>query len=353
MKLLSVVGARPQFVKIAPLHREISKRNHLHHFILHTGQHYDFNLSEVFFRELEIPKPSFHLEVNERSLASSTEIIQKKIEAILEIERPDIVIVLGDTNSTLAGALASKNFNIKLAHIEAGLRSFNNSMPEEKNRVATDRISDFLFCPTTEAVNNLMRERLNTNRRILLSGDVMLDAYNFFSKKIERTTSLIIPDEPFILCTLHRQGLVQSRDKLSEVVKALNEINGQIPIILPAHPRLRLVINEFGLRPHFKIIEPVGYLNMLALIKACNLVMTDSGGLQKEAFFSKKICITLRDETEWTELVQAHVNFIAGDSSSEKIIDTFKKSLDIQGSFDDKFYGEGNASEIIVKELIS
>jgi UDP-GlcNAc3NAcA epimerase len=353
MKLLSVVGARPQFVKVAPLHQAISRKNNLQHLILHTGQHYDFNLSEVFFKELAIPQPFFHLEVNERSLASSIEPMQKKIEIVLATESPDIVIVLGDTNSTLAGALAAKNFDIKLAHIEAGLRSYNNAMPEEKNRVATDKLSDLLFCPTAESVNNLVKEGLNTNNKVILSGDIMLDAYNYYSKKIGEHTNLIIPEEPFILCTLHRQSLVQSSTKLFEVIKALNEINRQIPIIVPAHPRLRHVITEFGLQPQFTIIEPVGYLNMLALLKACDLVMTDSGGLQKEAFFAKKICITLRDETEWTELVQAHVNFIAGDSSAEKIIATFNNAIRTKGTFDDKFYGEGNAAEIIVQGLTS
>lgn len=350
MKVFSIVGARPQFIKVAALHRAIIKKNNLQHFILHTGQHYDDNLSEIFFKELNIPKPAFSLNLTQNAESSGNEMLEK-IEHIFANENPDLVIVYGDTNSTLAGALAAQKQNIKLAHIEAGLRSYNHSMPEENNRVETDKISDILFCPTKNAVENLIGEGIEkTEKKIVFSGDVMLDAYDFFSAKIESGSQENIT-EPFILCTLHRQSLVQSTDKLSEVIKALNEINKQIPIILPAHPRLQEVIESLNLQIYFTIIEPVGYFKMLELLNDCTLVITDSGGLQKEAFFSKKVCVTLRDETEWTELTEAGINFIAGDSSYKKIINTFEKARTIKGDFNKSFYGDGNAAEIIANNI--
>ncbi len=354
MKIFSIVGTRPQFIKVAALHREIVGRKNLQHYIFHTGQHYDDNLSEIFFTELGMPKPSFHLNIEDRSLASSVKHMEEKIERIFSRESPDIVIVFGDTNSTLAGALAAKNKNIRLAHIEAGLRSFNNLMPEEINRIATDNISNLLFCPTTIAMANLAKEQLNRNdQKIILSGDIMLDAYNYyFKKKIERKINKSFPSS-FILCTLHRHTLVNSPDKMREIIKSLNEINRKIPIILPAHPSLRNTISQLGLQTDFIITEPVGYLEMIDLLRCCTLVITDSGGLQKEAFFSKKVCITLRNETEWTELVASGVNFLAGDSSSEKIIKILEKAIDIKANFKQKFYGDGNAAEIIVNEIIS
>lgn len=354
MRLFSIVGARPQFVKVAALHRAIIKKNNLQHFILHTGQHYDYNLSEIFFRELDIPKPSFHININERSLASSTSHIQKKIEDVLKAENPDTIVVFGDTNSTLAGALAAKSLHIKLAHVEAGLRSYNNSMPEEINRIETDKISDLLFCPTTQAIKNLVQEGFNnSDKKVIQSGDIMLDAFNYYSEKItDFNSNAVLPKTAFILCTLHRESLLRSAEKMKEIVKALNEINGLIPIILPAHPRLQEVIYNLHLETDFTITEPVGYLNMLALLRSCTLVLTDSGGLQKEAFFSKKICVTLRDETEWTELIYSEVNFLAGDSSSKKIVSTFNTVFNKTGNFDNKFYGDGNAAENIVEELI-
>ena len=310
MKVLSIVGARPQFIKVAALHRAIIKEKKLQHFILHTGQHYDYYLSEIFFKELEIPKPDFHLKINDPSLAASAMRMTDGIEKILIIEKPDVVIVFGDTNSTLAGALATKKLNLKLAHVEAGLRSYDNSMPEETNRIQTDKISDLLFCPTERAINNLLEEGFNeSDCKIILSGDIMLDAMKYYGEKLNRTgkRGKIIPENNFILCTLHRQSLVQSSEKLIEVVNALNEINREISILMPAHPRFKKSVNELGLRIDFDMIEPVGYLDMITLLKNCTTVITDSGGLQKEAFFYKKPCITVRNQTEWTELVVAGV----------------------------------------------
>jgi UDP-GlcNAc3NAcA epimerase len=351
MKIFSIVGARPQFIKVAALHRAIKKHKKLQHYILHTGQHYDYKLSGIFFKELEIPKPAYHLNLDEGISASSTECMQKEIEEILADEKPDLVTVLGDTNSTLAGALAAKNTKIKLAHIEAGLRSFNISMPEEFNRIQTDKLSDILFCPTTQSVNNLNQECLNINAKIILSGDIMLDAFNYYAGKLKAKKQTTEHLKNFILCTLHRESLVQSPKKIVEVIKALNDINKKFPILLPSHPRLKNFISTLGLQIDFTIMEPVGYLEMITLLKACSLVITDSGGLQKEAYFSEKMCLTLREETEWTELVKAGVNFIAGDSSAENIISCFEKAVAAKENFNEKFYGNGNAAEIIVDEI--
>jgi len=356
MKVLSIVGARPQFIKVAALHRAIIKEKKLQHFIVHTGQHYDYNMSEVFFKELEIPKPDFDLEVNDLSLAASTKRMTDSIKKILTIEKPDVVVVFGDTNSTLAGALAAKKLNLKLAHVEAGLRSYDISMPEETNRIQTDKISDLLFCPTERAINNLLEEGFNkSDSKIILTGDIMLDAMNYYTKKLTdiNYNDKLIPKNNFVLCTLHRQKLVQSYKKLAEVVKALNEINKQIPILMPAHPRLKKMVNESGLQIDFKMIDPVGYLDMIALLKNCTAVITDSGGLQKEAFFCKKPCVTVRNETEWTELVDAGVNFIAGDSSAKEILIAFHKALKTKNNFEDKFYGNGDSAGIIVEELVN
>ncbi len=355
MKVFSIVGARPQFIKLAALHRAIVKKNNLKHFILHTGQHYDYNMSEVFLKELDIPKPDFHLNVNEPSLAPSITRMMEGIDKILAAEKPDVVIVYGDTNSTLAGALTAKKLNIKLAHVEAGLRSYDNSMPEETNRIQTDKISDLLFCPTITAINNLLEEGFSkSDCKIILSGDIMLDAMNYYAEKLNDTSNnkKITPVNNFILCTLHRQNLVQSYEKLTEVVKALNEISLQIPIIMPAHPRFKRVVNKFGLRIDFNMIEPVGYLDMIAMLKNCTAVITDSGGLQKEAFFCKKPCITVRNETEWSELVLAGVNFIAGDSFAKEIIIAYHKAINTKNNFEEKLYGNGDCAEIIVEELI-
>ncbi|CAN5226138.1 UDP-N-acetylglucosamine 2-epimerase (non-hydrolyzing) [soil metagenome] len=348
MKFISIVGARPQFIKVAALHRSLKSKENIDHLILHTGQHYDHSLSAIFFKELEIPEPFAHLELTDENNRFSVPLIQQKTEQILTAEKPDVVIVYGDTNTTLAGARAAKNCNIRLAHVEAGLRSFNNEMPEEYNRLETDTISDFLFCPTQTSVDHLTKEK--AHGKIVLCGDIMLDAFNFYSQKATARTAVDITD--FILSTLHRESVVESAEKLSEVVNALNKINETMRVIVPAHPRLKARLHQIEIPVNFRIIEPVGYLEMIGLLQRCRLVMTDSGGLQKEAFFSKKVCITLRKETEWTELVAANVNFLAGDDSRDKILAVYKEGMASHPSFEEKFYGDGNAAEIIVETLL-
>lgn len=352
MKVISIVGARPQFIKVAALQRAFAKEEKIQHLIVHTGQHYDYYLSEIFFKELEIPEPHFHLTAEDTSLAASTNRMTAAIGDILIAEKPDIVMVFGDTNSTVAGALAAKKLHIRIAHAEAGLRSYNMSMPEENNRITTDKISDFLFCPTTRAVNNLAAEGINNDKQtIVLSGDLMLDAINYYSGKGNPNSKLTSLPQDFIVCTFHRHGLVTSPPQLKEVIKALNEINTKTPVVLPAHPRFKNMVSGLGVAIDFAIIEPVGYLDMITLLKRCSMVITDSGGLQKEAFFCKKICITVRNETEWKELVEAGVNFIAG-TSCETILGAFDKARKAQGNFNGNFYGDGKSAYLITRTLL-
>ena len=353
MRLLSIAGTRPQFIKMAALHRAVVKKDGLQHLLLHTGQHYDYNLSAIFFKELEIPAPDFHTSVSDNSQAALTERMRREIIDVLMKEKPDVVIVYGDTNSTMAGAAAAKELNITLAHVEAGLRSYDNSMPEEFNRVQTDKISDLLFCPTKNAIEILLQEGFNKSK-VIFSGDIMLDSFNYYLEKIKQvnTEKAAVTNQDFILCTLHRQGLVESEQNLNEVVKALNEINQLTKIVLPAHPRLRKAIADLNTEINFNIVEPVGYLDMIRLLQNCTSVITDSGGLQKEAYFCRKMCVTVRENTEWKELVDAGVNFIAGDSSAEKIVAAHRKAISSKDNFENNFYGDGNAGKIIVENIL-
>jgi len=350
MKILTVIGARPQFVKMAALNRAIQKRNRIQSIILHTGQHYDANMSDIFFKELELPEPDYNLNINQISREEAISQMSGSIREILIKEKPEIVIVFGDTNSTLAGALAANAEKIPLAHIEAGLRSYNTTMPEEINRVKTDQLSDFLFCPTRKAIDNLSKEGITKN--VYLSGDIMLDAINYYSNKIKKSVDhkSSTHEGDFILCTLHREQLVESKEELNGVIKALNEINRQVAVIMPAHPRTRKAIKNCPAIAEFKIIEPVGYLEMLGLLNNCKLVITDSGGLQKEAFWCKKLCITIRNETEWTELVGAGVNILAG-TEYERILSAFKSIQSIHGDFSRSLYGNGNTANMIVETI--
>jgi len=351
MKIVTVVGARPQFIKAAPVSREFSKAG-IKEALVHTGQHFDENMSDIFFNQMNIPRPDYFLNINSLNHGAMTGRMMEKIEEILLNEKPDYLLVYGDTNSTLAGALAASKLQIKIIHVEAGLRSFNMAMPEEINRIVADRLSSLLFCPTDTAVQNLKSEGFeNFNCRIIKNGDVMQDAALMF-KEYEQKPDINIPDN-FVLCTLHRQENTDDEKKLKSILNALEEISGQIKILLPLHPRTQKKIGEYNLSvsENIKIISPVGYLNMLYLLKRCSLVMTDSGGLQKEAFFFQKMCITLRDETEWTELVEGGFNFITG-SEKEKIISAFLKAKNSNPDFNVNLYGNGEASKIIADEIL-
>jgi UDP-GlcNAc3NAcA epimerase len=352
LKIITIIGARPQFIKAAVISNEISGRAMLNETIIHTGQHFDKNMSDVFFKQMQIPKPKYHLNINSLNHGAMTGQMLEKIENVLTEEKPDIVIVYGDTNSTLAGALAAKKLDIKVAHIEAGLRSFNMKMPEEINRIVTDRISDFLFCPTKIAVKNLKNEGFeNFNCSIINSGDVMYDAVLHFSE-LESDPG-IEGIEDFVLVTVHRQENTDDIHKLRSIFSALNSISKKTKIIIPVHPRTRKIIEsklESMISNDITLIEPVGYLEMLYLLKRCKLVMTDSGGVQKEAFFFGKYCITLREETEWVELVEGGYNKLAG-FSEDRILDEFNSSFFKEFKSNNSLYGNGNASSVIINTI--
>lgn len=352
MKIITVLGARPQFIKAGSVSREIAKYNELNEVIIHTGQHYDANMSDVFFDEMQIPRPKYHLSVGGKNHGAMTGQMMEKIEEIALIENPDLIMVYGDTNSTLAGALVASKLHIKLAHIEAGLRSFNMRMPEEINRILTDRVSNLLFCPTINAVQNLRNEGFdNFACKIIQNGDVMQDGALFYKKFARKPKQLI--QENFILCTIHRAENTDDLERLKSILVALIEIGKEIQIILPLHPRTRNAIDKLELKiSNIMLIEPVGYLEMVWLIEHSNLVITDSGGLQKEAYFFKKTCLTLRDETEWVELVDIGVNQLVG-TNTENILYAYRNREMSQFSIEEStLYGDGHASEKIIKELI-
>ena len=375
MELITVIGARPQFIKAAVVSRALTIYNQgvnrsslkINEKIVHTGQHYDINMSQIFFKELEIPEPEYNLDIGSGSHGEMTGAMIQKIEEVLLKEKPDCVLVYGDTNSTLSGALSAVKLHIPVAHVEAGLRSYNRRMPEEINRLVTDHISDILFCPTEQAIVNLRAEGIvseekqdgplhkidNRHRKVVLVGDVMLDSV-FYHRQFSLKPEFELP-EKFILATLHRAENTDNLDRLKKIFKAFEKLSGRTYIILPLHPRTKKTIT--GLISHssiskLRIVEPVSYREMIYLLEKCSLVMTDSGGLQKEAFFFKKPCVTLRDETEWTELVTLGYNSIAG-SDTKKILDAVHIMLNKKIDSTVNLYGKGDAGKRIVNILES
>ncbi|HRN40934.1 MAG TPA: UDP-N-acetylglucosamine 2-epimerase (non-hydrolyzing) [Vicingus sp.] len=354
MKILTILGARPQFIKAAALSRVFRAYKDITEVIVHSGQHFDKNMSDIFFEEMEIPKPNYFLDINSLNHGAMTGRMMEKIEEIIEKENPDYVLVYGDTNSTLAGAITAKKKHVKLIHVEAGLRSFNMNMPEEINRILTDRISDYLFCPTTQAKKNLLEEGFdNFNCNIEVVGDVMEDAVRFYSEKAILTSNVLVENNlnEYVLCTIHRQENTDDLARLSQLINAINEINSSIQVVLPLHPRTRNIISKNNIKVNAKMIAPVGYLDMLNLTKNAKLVLTDSGGLQKEAFMLKKFCITLRNETEWVELIENEVNFLAG-ADTKKIVSLALNKLKTPFTCNKNLYGGGKASEKIVDYLL-
>lgn len=352
MKILTILGARPQFIKAGSVSREIAKYKNIQEIIVHTGQHYDTNMSDVFFEEIQIPKPTYFLGIGGKSHGSMTGQMIEKIEEVALQENPDWIMVYGDTNSTLAGAIVASKLHIKLAHVEAGLRSFNMKMPEEVNRILTDRVSNILFCPTQMAIQNLKNEGFdNFDCRIVKSGDVMQDGAIFY-KNLAVKPNVDIKND-YILCTIHRAENTDNKTRLMSIFEALEEISIEKQVILPLHPRTKKILENLGLKiEHLTIIDPVGYLEMVWLIDNCDFVMTDSGGLQKEAFFFEKQCITLRDETEWVELVKCGVNTLVG-ANKEKILNASKNNSDFNlDNLKLNLYGDGKASENIIKEFL-
>lgn len=354
MKLVTILGARPQFVKAATVSRELKKAE-VQEVIVHTGQHFDHNMSQVFFDEMEIPQPDYNLEISGLNHGAMTGRMLEKIEEVLIEEKPDYVLVYGDTNSTLAGALAAVKLHIPVAHVEAGLRSFEMKMPEEVNRILTDRISSVLFCPTQAAIKNLQREGYDDfSCKVILSGDVMFDAVRYYGSKIDTHATILQKEKleniPFILVTLHRAENTNDPKRLKEICEALNEISREVRIVLPLHPRTRAFLEKQNIQLEATIIEPVGYFDMLALLRSCKMVMTDSGGLQKEAYFFEKFCITLRDQTEWVELIEAGVNALAG-ANKEVILSLFKENYNRSVRLKEGLYGDGHAATVIAKHF--
>ena len=353
MKLLTIIGARPQFIKAAAVSREVAKHDDITEVIVHTGQHFDANMSEIFFDQMQIPRPDYNLAINSLGHGAMTGRMLEEIEKVLLTEEPDWVLVYGDTNSTIAGALAAKKLHIKVAHVEAGLRSFNMNMPEEINRILTDRISDILFCPTQTAVLNLRKEGYeNINATITNCGDVMYDAALFYAT-LSKKPNVELP-ETFILATCHRAENTDDPTRLKAIFQAMGEISADIPIVLPLHPRTRKILAASDIKhdyAHLHLIEPVGYLEMVWLLQHCRMVMTDSGGLQKEAYFFEKICLTMRDETEWVELVEGGFNLLCG-ASRTRILQNFARARVMHPDYKKQLYGSGDASGKIIAGLL-
>lgn len=343
MKIVTIVGARPQFIKAAIVSKQIKKINQIDEILIHTGQHYDQNMSQIFFDQLNIPQSKYNLEINKFHHGKMTGLMLSEIEKILLIEQPKGVLVYGDTNSTLAASLAAAKLNIPVFHIEAGLRSYNRSMPEEINRVLTDHISSLLFCPSKNSVSILSKEGIN--KGVFLTGDVMYDLFLLENKSIEKI------NKEYVLATIHRQENTEDPKKLKAIIDGLEKINTKIKVFLPLHPRTEKKIKEYKLSPTFTLLQPISYKKMLNYIANSKLVITDSGGLQKEAFFAKKKCITIRDETEWVELIQNEVNVLC-ETSKDAIFLAFNKMLERNCDFSQNLYGNGDASIKIVNKIM-
>jgi UDP-GlcNAc3NAcA epimerase len=345
MKVLTVVGARPQFIKAAPVSRILRRRHQ--EVLVHTGQHYDHNMSELFFRELSIPEPDLNLGVGSGPHGAQTGAMMAGLERVAQEQLPEWLLVYGDTNSTLAGALVAAKLHIPVAHVESGLRSFDRRMPEEVNRVLADHVSDLLFCPTEVAVRNLARE--GVERGVHLVGDVMYDAFVFNLGAASQSTKIVaergLDRAEFALVTVHRAENTDDPERLRSIVSGL-ERSG-LEVVLPLHPRARARLAELP-NSRIQIIEPVGYLEMLALEQAASVIATDSGGVQKEAYFLGTPCVTLRDSTEWTETVATGWNRLVG-ADSEKIAESMR-SFRPAGPRPPLF-GDGHAAEKIVEVL--
>ncbi|GAB0155995.1 UDP-N-acetylglucosamine 2-epimerase (non-hydrolyzing) [Chryseobacterium sp. Alg-005] len=360
-KIVTIIGARPQFIKAAPFSRMIRSDKYNTKFqeiLVHTGQHYDANMSDVFFEEMEIPKPDYHLSVGGGLHGEMTGNMIIKIEEILIKEKPDVLLIYGDTNSTLAGAVAAGKLHIPIAHVEAGLRSFWKRMPEEQNRIMSDHISTYLYSPTQTAIDNLKNEGIDYAENV---GDIMLDAYIYYSqllaKKEEREINNMLskigfPEElknkEFALLTIHRAENVDSLENLKSIFKGIGD-SGK-PVIFPIHPRTlnKVKGDNVEIPSNVHTIDPVGYFEILLLQSLCSLIITDSGGMQKEAFFAKKPCITLRNQTEWVETVSSGWNIIVG-NDSEKISQTIKECQVLENQ--PELYGKGNSAELILNSL--
>ena len=350
MKIVTIVGARPQFIKASVLSYKIKHQKDVVEIIIHTGQHYDQNMSKVFFDQLGITKPKYLLDSGGMSHGAMLGYQVSEIEKILLKENPNYVVLYGDTNSTLSGALAASKLHLTIVHIEAGLRSFNMKMPEEINRILTDRLSNFLFCPSQSAVDNLINEGFKSfDSQIHIVGDIMLEGIKLFSDKLDLSNAKTFP---YILFTLHRQENIDDEIRFKEIVEALNEISKTIKIVFPVHPRTKNKLYDLNLYldENILIVEPMTYFNFLSHLKNSELVITDSGGIQKESYFMKKNCLIIREETEWVELTDNNNNKLCG-YSKENIVKNFNDRFEMNLSFEKAFYGDGNSTDLILKIL--
>lgn len=359
MKLVTVVGARPQFIKAAAVTRQLRALPGMQEVLVHTGQHYDANMSAVFFNELEIPRPTYELGIGSGSHGAQTGRMLVAIEEVLLRERPDFVLVYGDTNSTVAGALAATKLHIPVAHVEAGLRSFNRRMPEEINRILTDHAADVLFAPTAAAVENLTREGLRTDQ-VHLVGDVMYDATLYYASKAARNSHVLqrlgLAAKGYVLATIHRAENTDDPARLHAIFGGLSQIASEFKVVMPLHPRTRKALSDaqmFDTLSCIEFIDPVGYLDMVMLERNAALIATDSGGVQKEAYFYSVPCVTLRDETEWLELVQSGWNRLVMSLDAHEVATRIRELLDapLLGDRSEELYGGGEAARHIARLL--
>lgn len=358
MKILTVLGARPQFIKASVVSHFISTLSGVEEVVVHTGQHFDSNMSDVFFQELGMNTPAYQLDIHGGGHGEMTGRMLVEVEKVLLQERPDAVLVYGDTNSTLAGALAAVKLHIPVAHVEAGLRSFNMAMPEEVNRILTDRVSRWMFTPTTTAADHLKAEGVNA-ASIFPVGDVMYDVAKFHGKRVDASggvmAKLDLKESGFVLATVHRAENTDDPARLTAIVEAFRDLSTDLPIVWPVHPRTKAVLQKLGqlddMPENLHLIEPVGYLDMVQLEKHAALIATDSGGVQKEAFFYGVPCVTLRDETEWVELVESGWNRLISPKSALEVASAVRQALGSKGEAVQP-YGQGNAAELIIRRLV-
>jgi UDP-GlcNAc3NAcA epimerase len=354
MKILTILGARPQFIKAAVVSRVLTDAK-IEESIVHTGQHFDAGMSDVFFEEMGIPEPAFHLGVHGGGHGAMTGAMLQALEPLLQTEQPDWVLVYGDTNSTLAGALAAAKLHIPVAHVEAGLRSFNRRMPEEQNRIVTDHLSDLLLTPTSTATARLHEEGIPSNR-VHQVGDVMFDAAIYYGKRAEEHSHVLVrhglESSSYVLSTLHRAENTDDPTRLHAIINGLDAVaRDGLPVVLPLHPRTRIAMAREGLNPQaITLIDPIGYLDMVVLERHAAVIATDSGGVQKEAYFHGVPCITLRDETEWVELVQTGWNHLVP-ADARMIAEAVKITVGCKGQ-NAQLYGDGNAARKVVLSLL-
>jgi UDP-GlcNAc3NAcA epimerase len=354
-KIVTVLGARPQFIKAATVSRAIRETGRFNEVIVHTGQHYDQKMSEVFFDELDLPRPNHMLEVGSGSHGAQTGRMLEAVEKVLLTEKPDWVLVYGDTNSTIAGSLAAAKLHIPVAHVEAGLRSFNRTMPEEINRVVTDHLSDLLFAPTDFAVKQLVTEGIDRSK-IHQVGDVMYDSVLHYVTQAERSSRILdqhrLATGDFVLATIHRASNTDDPHLLKAIVDGMTRIAAKKRVVWPLHPRTSGIAARLGIRldaiPGLSVIDPVGYLDMVMLEKSAAVVVTDSGGVQKEAFFFRVPCVTLREQTEWVETVEAGWNRLVTPDSADKIYNGFMGALESRGK-EVNPYGDGKSAFKIIE----